>query len=100
MTQPLSEHGQQRVDEIDNEAADNGDGKESQPEPGCYKTNNEGDNTGKRGERGLDDGREGHHSKGDVGNVIEETPQEGVADRPLDQQHGQDANQVCDQNRQ
>ena len=95
-----SEHRQEGVDEIDDDAADEGDWKESQPEPCGNEASHEGDDSCKGGEGGLNDGREGHHGKGDVGHVIEETAQEGVADWTFDEQHGQDTNQVRDQNRQ
>lgn len=95
-----SEHWQERVDEIDDDAADDGNRKESQSKPCGNEADDEGDDSCEWGEGGLDDGREGHHGKGDIGHVIEETAQEGVVDGALDEQHGQDANQVRDQNRQ
>ena len=95
-----SEHRQERVDEIDDDATDDGNRKESQSKPCGNEADDEGDDSCEWGEGGLDDGREGHHGKGDIGHVIEETAQEGVVDGTLDEQHGQDANQVRDQNRQ
>ena len=95
-----SEHRQEGVDDIDDEATEEGDGKEPQTVPCGKETDHEGDDSCKRGEGALNDGREGHHGKGDVGHIIEETAQKGVADGALDEQHGQDTNQVRDQNRQ
>lgn len=95
-----SKHRQKCVNKIDNDTAEDGDWKEAEAEPCSNEADDEGDDACEWGEGGLDDGRKGHHGEGDIGNVVEETAQEGVADGSLDEQHGQDANQVCDQNRQ
>ena len=82
------------VEEVDDGAADGGNGEEPQPQPGCNHADDQGDQAGPWGRRGQNHIRERHDSERHVRHVVKETAHEPVAYLPLDEHHGNDADQV------
>ena len=81
----------------DHDAAEDGDGEKAEAEPGSYEAEDEGYEACERRRRGFDDGWEGHHGKGNVGDVVKEAAEKAVLDLATDEGNRKDADQVGDE---
>ena len=79
------------------DAAEDGNGEKTEAEPRGYEAEDEGYETCERRRRGFNDGGEGHHGKGYVGNVVKEAAKEAVLDLATDEGNRKDADQIGDE---